>query len=652
MKTGKLRRMLPAGLALLILLPIPPIHAAGGIEDFVRFASYDYMSLSPGGTHLAVTHRQDSNEMLSVFRLPALELVSSTRFSRSLGVDEVIWATEERLLIQPARRHPTRDDYKVPTGEIAAMDVDGSNLDMLFGFRAGFGQLGVKARKRESRSEWARVIDVLPEDPEHVIIRTGGYNREGIRNEALLLDVRNGETRRLARSPIRNGYFVTDNAHSVNLVGGQNDQGDFEIYARQADGPFELLQRYPLNSGSIVPLAPSTRPGYYLFADSATNPMLGLVEWNPASGERTEIFRHAAVDYARLYMAPYPTVWAVKYIDHYPYYHYPDESHPLVDLHKSLRAMYPADDVSIIGQSDDFRLALAYSTGPKNPGTFFLIDAEKRAMVNELETRPWLRDTVLGNVAPIEITTRDGLSVRSYLTTPGGKEKNLPLVVLVHGGPHGIYDTWGFDPEAQLLASRGYAVLQVNFRGSGGRGQAFLEAGFGKWGEEMQDDITDTVRWVVSEGIADPERICIYGASYGGYSALVGAYRDPELYRCAIGYAGVYDLPMMYDKGDIPEAESGVNFLESVLGTDRAELESRSPTFNAAKIRAKVMLVHGKLDERAPFAHARKMRQALIDAGNPPQWLVENREGHGFRDHDNRLAMYTALVAFLDGHLK
>ncbi len=621
------------------------------IEDFIRFATYDAIYLSPKGTYVAVTHQQDRTELLSVFRLPGLEPVSSTKFATDLGIEDILWATEERMLIQPARRHPSRDDFKTPTGELAAMDVDGRNRDMLWGYRAGLGQMGILTRKREGSLTWARVIDLLPEDPDHVIIMTGGYERESLRNEALLLDIHDGETRRIARSPLRSSYFVADIDHQVNVVAGSNTAGDFEVYVRQAGEPFELLHTAKLNDGAITPLMPSPNPGYYYFADSASKPINGVIEWNPISNDRREVFRHREVDFERVYTAPYPKIWAVKYTDHFPYYYYPDPAHPFVELHKSLRAMFPNDDVAILDETEDMKLALAFAQGPKNPGTFFLLDAEKRVLLEELETRPWLRDTVLANVEPLEVTARDGLKIRSYLTLPVSDQSPLPMIVVVHGGPHGIYDRWGFDTEAQLFASRGYAVLQVNYRGSGGRGVEFVAAGYGKWGAEMQDDITDTVRYAIAEGIADPDRICIYGASYGGYSAMAGAYRDPDLYQCAVGYVGVYDLPLMFRSGDIPEAESGINYLKSALGTDTEDLEARSPTHNADRIKAATMLIHGKLDERAPFAHATAMRKALIDAGNPPEWLVENREGHGFRDPDNRLAMYTRLLEFFDRHI-
>ncbi|NJN51566.1 MAG: S9 family peptidase [Gammaproteobacteria bacterium] len=178
------------------------------------------------------------------------------------------------------------------------------------------------------------------------------------------------------------------------------------------------------------------------------------------------------------------------------------------------------------------------------------------------------------------------------------------MIVIPHGGPHGVYDTYGFDGEIQLLANQGYAVLQVNFRGSGGRGRAFQAAGYGEWGEKMQDDITDAVKWTIAEGTADPNRICIFGASYGGFAALSGVTRDPDLYRCAVGYVGVYDLNLMFDKGDIQSVAFGMNYLKRVLGTDTADLTRRSPVNHADNIKVPVLLIHGKLDERAPIEHS------------------------------------------------
>jgi dipeptidyl aminopeptidase/acylaminoacyl peptidase len=225
-------------------------------------------------------------------------------------------------------------------------------------------------------------------------------------------------------------------------------------------------------------------------------------------------------------------------------------------------------------------------------------------------------------------------------------------VVMPHGGPHGVRDWWEFDWEVQLLANRGYAVLQVNFRGSGGYGRDFEAAGYGEWGAKMQDDVTDATRWAIEQKIAPADRTCIYGISYGGFAALMGAAREPELYRCAIGYAGVYDLELMWESGDVPDSRRGRAYLERVLGTDVAKLRAQSPVHNAQNIKAPVLLIHGKADGRADYEHAQRMKAALEKNNKKVEWLSLGREGHGIYDENTRREVYERILQFLDANLK
>jgi dipeptidyl aminopeptidase/acylaminoacyl peptidase len=192
----------------------------------------------------------------------------------------------------------------------------------------------------------------------------------------------------------------------------------------------------------------------------------------------------------------------------------------------------------------------------------------------------------------------------------------------------------------------------VNFRGSGGRGREFRMAGYQQWGHAMQDDVTDAVKWAIADGVADPKRMCIYGGSYGGYAALTAAFREPDMFRCVVGMAGVYDLTLQFTKGDVRTVTSGVNYLKKVLGTDMDELKRRSPVYNADKIHAAVLLLHGKDDQRVPIEHAYRMKAALEKAGNPPEWLTEWGEGHGFFNEANQTEAYEHMLAFFAKHLR
>jgi dipeptidyl aminopeptidase/acylaminoacyl peptidase len=194
-------------------------------------------------------------------------------------------------------------------------------------------------------------------------------------------------------------------------------------------------------------------------------------------------------------------------------------------------------------------------------------------------------------------------------------------------------------------------VLRVNFRGSGNYGREHIRAGYQQWGLRMQDDLADATRWAIAQGFADKDRVCIYGASYGGYAALMGAAKDPDLYRCVIGYIGVYDLPLMYQKGDIRDSDTGKNYLQLVLGGNRQAHAAASPNRLAAKIKAPVFLAAGGSDERAPLQHSEMMRDALIAAGNKPEWLMYPDEGHGFYQDAHNVEFYTRLLGFLDRHI-
>jgi dipeptidyl aminopeptidase/acylaminoacyl peptidase len=225
------------------------------------------------------------------------------------------------------------------------------------------------------------------------------------------------------------------------------------------------------------------------------------------------------------------------------------------------------------------------------------------------------------------------------------------MVVYLHGGPYEIRDSWRYNRTVQALASRGFAVLQVNFRGSGGYGYDFVKAGYGEWGAKMQDDVTDATHWAIEEGVADPKRICTYGTSYGGYAALQGVVREPDLYQCAIGDAGVYDLNLMKSRGDVTQSLFGANYLDMVLGKDASVLAQRSPASQAAGIKANIMLISGGEDDRVPAVQSEGMRNALKSKGTEVVWLYQPSEGHGYYKEENVTDMYEKIIAFLDRNI-
>jgi dienelactone hydrolase len=625
----------------------PPVTA------FTNAGRFESMKISTKGTYLALTRHTPEHEVLIVLRMADMKPASQQYFGDLIDIQSFEWANDSRLLISPARRFPGFIAYKAPTGEIIGLNADGTGLELLFGPLANNRmQTGTRIEQRQSIYAAGSVIDILP-DPDEVLIQTWGYGIEGEINSAYRMNHKTGILKKVATSPIRNGTFLTDVDHRIALVSGENRAGNDQVFYRQRDpADWKLMADSQLRKGQLWPVAPSGQKDEFYALDNRDAPTFGVLAWAPAAGTQRLLYRHPDVDIALEGVDPAGKPWGFWYEDHFPGYWYPEPEHPLAKLHEWLRSRFPDHWIAITSQTNDLKLAIARVSAPRVPSVFYVVDVENRKVLQHLASRQDLKLEDLAVVDPIEFKARDGMTIRGYLTTPNGPQKQkLPMIVMVHGGPHGLWDSYVFDFEAQLFASRGYAVLQVNFRGSGGRGREFQAAGYGRWGREMQDDITDGVRWAIGDGVADPKRICIYGGSYGAYAALTGAFREPDMFRCAVGMAGVYDLPLMFEKGDIQTVKSGINYLKVAVGTDTEELKRRSPVYNADKIRAKVLLLHGKIDERAPFEHAKRMRAALEKAGNPPEWSTEWGEGHGFFDPANRAAAYELMLKFFDKHL-
>jgi dipeptidyl aminopeptidase/acylaminoacyl peptidase len=640
------------GASLLAALPIvsfaqPPVTA------FTNYAKYESVTVSPRGTYLAVTHRNEKFEALTILKVPSLALAGQTYFGQNIDIDVVEWANDERLLVQPMRRFPGFTDAKVPTGEIIGIDANAKGVELLFGFLAGKQQTGTRLRQRKSMDAPARLIGRIPGDPSAALIQTYGYGMEGEYNAAYRMDVRTGDLKKVAISPVRDGTFLTDADQNIVFVYGRDREGDVKLFHRPpGGGDWKPISVGTKDGGYMLPIAPWGKNGEFLAYDNRDAPTDGVFSFAPGTESSKLLFRKKEVDVGSARVDPQGRAYMVIYDDHFPYFWYPDPEHPLAKGHQWLRESLPGHYIDIASVTDDMSFAVVRVSSPRNPLAFYYFDVKNRKVPFQLQAYPDLKPENLADVEPFEVKTRDGLLVRGFVTVPNVPvKKKLPTIVLVHGGPHGVYDRWGFDYEAQLFASRGYAVLQVNYRGSGGRGREFAAAGYRQWGAAMQDDVTDAVRWAIEDGVTDAGRVCIYGASYGAYAALTGAFREPQMFRCAVGMAGVYDLPLMFDKGDIQSVRWGVNYLEDVLGRDMEELKRRSPVYNAAKIRAPVLLIHGKDDERAPYEHAVRMRDALVKAGNAPEWLSERLEGHGFYEEGNRAAAYEKMLAFFAKHL-
>jgi dipeptidyl aminopeptidase/acylaminoacyl peptidase len=322
-------------------------------------------------------------------------------------------------------------------------------------------------------------------------------------------------------------------------------------------------------------------------------------------------------------------------------------------LYNKLEGKFPGYEISIVSENDDETKRTIWVGSDRVTGRFYYHEDGKEEITLLCDRTPWIKEEQMAEMKPIKYTSRDGLTINGYLTLPLGREaKNLPVVINPHGGPW-YRDGWGFNPEVQFLANRGYAVLQMDFRGSTGYGRKHWEASFRQWGKKMQDDITDGVNWLIKEGIADSNRIAIYGGSYGGYATLAGITFTPNLYACAIDYVGVSNL-FTFMNTFPPYWESFRKQMYEMVGDpnkDSILLREASPVFHVDKIKCPLFISQGANDPRVNKAESDQMVEALKKRGIQVQYMVKDNEGHGFSREENQFDFYGAMEKFLDQHI-
>lgn len=622
------------------------------IEAFLKRPMFLDMKISPDGKHLAATVPLDDDKtVLAVLDRENMKASAVLQMRGHEHVDDFVWVNDTRLVVSATKKDGMLDQ-PVPTGELFGVDADGKNTKTLFSYRAG-GDVGTRISKPTTEYATATLIDTLPGSDEDVLISVTPWTaREGGFSEARRMNINTGATRPVTRSPRPRAWLMADRQGNVRLSSSITTGGVQEVHVRSASGgEWRSLIDESGAGYAIVPIEFDADGKHLLIYRQEAAGASGIYRMNVDSGEQTLVSRPGVVDPGRpLYGIEQGHVVAVQTDDGKPDIAVIDAAAREARLATAVRNAFPGQFAFITSYTRDGTIGLVHVYSDRNSGEFYLLQLDTMKAQFLAAGREWLDPALMSETRPISLKARDGTPLHGYLTLPRGREaKDLPLVVNPHGGPHGVRDYWGFNEEVQLLASRGYAVLQVNFRGSGGYGRSFERAGYREWGGKMQDDIADSVLWTVAEGLVDAKRICIYGASYGGYSALMNAARYPDLYQCTIGYVGVYDLNLMFNEGDISQSMFGRNYLTRVVGS--AGLSANSPLTHADRIKMPVMLIHGGEDMRVPQTHADRMRAALRKAGNDPVWLVERREGHGFYNMDNRVKLYTQLLAFLDEHI-
>lgn len=623
------------------------------LDAFIKQDSFKGMKISPTGEYYAVSVPLEDRTVLTILRRADLKQTGFFNMRGKTHVMDFSWVSDDTVLISLGEKQGGLDEPR-PTGELVTVKADGSGQKVVFGYRMDGDRLGSNVKGRSAEAASGFLIDDLPDSDDTVLIGVWPWSSSSADTYTLVekLNLRSGRRVSVARAPVRRAMFVTDPRGEVRFAYGADADNNQQTFYRSEDGAeWEQIASEVADGFATTPLAFSADGSVaYLQVQRKQGPD-EIHAFDPATRKSTLLIKDDDVSPASLVWSEAPREpIGVLFLDGKPRLEYFDKSRPLARLNAALQNSFGGDFAYVSSLTRDGKLALVRTFSDRNPGDYYLFDVQAKKADHVLSRRTAIDPALMGERRPVQFKARDGRLVHGFLTLPAGSDgKNLPMVVNPHGGPIGVFDDWGFERDPQLLASRGYAVLQVNFRGSGNYGRNFERAGYRQWGGTMQDDLTDATRWAIQQGVADPGRICIYGASYGGYASLMGVAKEPGLYQCAVGYVGVYDMPMMYGRGDIRQRQSGSAYLEESLGRDN--LEAISPTRLAGSIRVPVFLAAGGEDERAPIEHSRKMEQALKSAGVPVETLYYDTEGHGFYTEEHNREFYTRLLAFFDKHI-
>ncbi|GLQ96542.1 prolyl oligopeptidase [Dyella mobilis] len=634
--------------ALCLLLPV--VATAGDrvpVEAFAHGGGYSMPRISPDGKYLAVAAAMGEDHAVLVYALDDMTHPKSyLRLPWHQLPYDIQWTGSQRLIVELANFFGSLDRPE-RLGEIISTDVNGKRI--LAMFDRDFGAGGRGGTVRPSDEGYATIAGLPSKANGHFYMQTYMWNDE--KNTWLYdVDADTGVRHMIGQINAGSMDFTVDSDGNVRYAQGVDISNNYVVYRMQR-GLWSQLTN-DAQGERFEPVAFS-QDKQHLYAEiSLKSGPLSLVQTNADGTQSQQLAKDDFGNIGHIQWTPQDVPVAAAPVTGIPTPIIINGDQPLAQIYKGLSSKFPNQFVDFSSFSEDGSMLIFKVSSDRDPGTYYLFDMKAKHIGKLFSESDSIDPDKMGSRIPMRFTASDGTQLEAILTVPkGASMNNLPMVLLPHGGPIDVDDNWFFDTDSQFLASRGYLVLQINYRGSSGRGPGFEGDGYGKWGTRIQQDLIDGVKWAEAQHYADAKRVCVFGGSFGGYSAMMTVIRAPGLFKCAIGEAGIYDLAMMYDKGDIKDTKFGKNYLEQAIGKDPAELAANSPDKLADKIDVPVLLIHGEADERAPFAQAKAMRAALEAAHKPYEWLTKPNEGHGFYKEENVVDMYNHVQAFLEKNI-
>ncbi|MBC8005429.1 MAG: S9 family peptidase [Verrucomicrobia bacterium] len=597
------------------------------LEDFFKNPEKTAFRISPNGEYFSYMAPWENRLNIFIQKIGADSAIRITSETER-DIAGYLWKGNDRVL------------FLKDTGGDENFQLYGVNID-------GTGQKGLTVFEKV-RTEF---IDDLEEVEDQVIVGLNKRNPEVF--DPFRLDVNTGEMTQLAENPGNIVGWMTDHDGKLRVAITSDGVNQTILFRESEDVPFQGILTTSFKE-TVSPYLFTFDNKMLYTASNLGRDKTALVLFDPSTGKEKEVlFETQEADLEGIeYSKKDKKLLSVSWVTDKEKEHFFDADAEA--MKKDLQDKLPGYQVAIgsHNKAEDKFMIRTYSD--KSRGAYYFYDKASRELKKLAELSPWLNEKDLCDMKPISYQSRDGLTIHGYLTLPKGYDaKNLPVIINPHGGPW-ARDYWGFNSEVQFLANNGYAVLQMNFRGSTGFGKEFWQSSFKQWGRTMQDDISDGVNWLVDQGIADPKRIAIYGGSYGGYATLAGLTLTPDLYAAGVDYVGVSN--MFTFMNTIPPYWKPMRdmFYEMVGNpeSDSLLLTEVSPVFLVDKINAPLFVAQGANDPRVNKDESDQIVKALKDRGIDVEYMVKDNEGHGFHNQENRFDFYRSMLAFLNKHLK